>query len=71
MFTDWLHDKGYTFNGSAPISGLTPMEMTIEQLGHVLRQERQEDEAQDSRHGHNHSKSRSSTREMAKQRSNH
>lgn len=58
MFTDWLHEKGYTFNGNAPISGLTPMEMTIEQLGHILRQERQEDEVKDSRHGHNHSKSR-------------
>lgn len=70
MFMDWLHDKGYTFNGSAPIHGLTPMELTLEQLGHLLREEKQEDHAKDARHGHSHSKSRDSTRELAQQRGN-
>lgn len=68
MFLDWLHDKGYTFNGNAPISGLTPGELTLEQLGHVLRQEESEDYVEDARSGHVHSKTRKSTRNLAKQK---
>lgn len=67
MFVDWLHKKGYTFNGPAPISGLTSMEMTLEQLGHILRMEQEEDKIKDATSQSTHSKSRSDTRRKAQE----
>lgn len=39
---DLLHSKGYTFNGDAPISGLTAGERNLIVLGHIVRNEQQE-----------------------------
>jgi hypothetical protein len=32
----WLHTEGYTFNGDAPIAGLTPNELDVLHLGKVV-----------------------------------
>ena len=41
-FDVWLHELGYTYNGDAPITGLTPLERDKLQLGWIVRQERKE-----------------------------
>lgn len=39
----WLHtDAGYSFHGDAPIAGLTPRELDILLLGHLVHQEQAE-----------------------------
>lgn len=44
-----MHDSGgYTFHGSAPITGLTPRELDLLMLGHLVHQEQQEAVAEGS-----------------------
>lgn len=45
----WLHENtNYTFHGDAPITGLTLREETCLQLGHIVIQEKEKEQA---RHG--------------------
>lgn len=48
--------------------GLTQFQLDKLQLGFMVMNQRREDEQRDASHGHRHSKSRASTRELAKQR---
>ena len=38
-FDAWLHDRGYTYNGDAPLTGLTRFEYDKLQLGWIVQQE--------------------------------
>jgi hypothetical protein len=45
----WLHsDTAYTFNGDAPIAGLTPNELDVLHLGKVVEAEQRRDAADGS-----------------------
>lgn len=45
----WLHeDCGYTFNGSSPITGLTPREELTLNLGFLIKQEQMEEQQKEA-----------------------
>jgi len=64
----WLHEQGYQFVGPARIGKLTPHELTVLQCGFMVREQAKEDEIDDARVGHGHSKGRAETRKLAEQR---
>lgn len=44
-----MHEKGYTFNGSAPISGLRQGEIAQIVLGHIVANEQEQEAAEEAR----------------------
>lgn len=45
LFDAWLHEKtSYTYNGDAPITGLTQFELDKLELGFLIQQERAEEQ---------------------------
>lgn len=51
-FYAWLHeDAGYTFNGNSNIAGLTTTELSMLQLGYLVRNEQRQQNAGGQRRG--------------------
>lgn len=64
MFIAWLHQEtNYTFNGSAPITGLTVREELTLQLGHLILQEQKEEQRRHDGQRRKYSEPRRSTTE--------
>lgn len=63
----FLHEVGYTYNGDAPIGGLTPAEFEVLTLGHLVRQEQAEEQQESARRGRKHTKPRRTTREALRE----
>lgn len=57
----------YTYNGDAPITGLTQFEYDKAQLGYLVRQEQQEQQAENARRGRKYSEPRRSTDEAMRE----
>lgn len=69
LFVAWMHDDcGYSYLGPERYGKLTLHELQILQLGFLIQQEQREDKIDDVNRGHQHSKSRSDTRKLAKER---
>jgi len=49
LFYDRLHDKGYSFNGDAPITGLTSDEIAMLQLAYLVELDAKQRQMDDSR----------------------
>lgn len=62
-----MHERGYTFNGSAPMAGLTQLELNTLRLGHAIRQEKAEQRAENEKRGRKHTEPRRSTREALRE----
>lgn len=62
-----MHEQGYTFHGDANMSGLTRLELNSLRLGHAIRQEKSEEQAESQRRGRTHTEPRRSTREALRE----
>lgn len=62
----WLHEEtGYTFNGDAPIAGLTVREDLLLRLGRLVRNEKRQEQA-DAAGGPGQSSAHREARKQAK-----
>lgn len=64
----WVHKEcGYTFNGDAPIAGLTQTELNVLRLGHAVRREQAEEQQESAKRGRKHTQPRRTTREALRE----
>lgn len=68
-FVGWLHDQGYGYLGDQRIGRLTPHEVDVLTLAHLVERDQVADAHDDARRDEAHSKSFDDTRQLMHERS--